>query len=222
MSNIKISIGDALVDNVSIVEYVFWCSGSQYIDGGAISDVDPLRISLSESVDLLDYSVESQTHERVRAHLDRSGSDIIVKFDYLEPGDGAKISITYCNKGDCDQPAKICGTIKGVPNIGVLQQAPLYHFVEWVRRLSGLLLVAAFAAMFGGLFFIPSERILAFMNWVDGVSPSFLPPSSSPFILFVLIYLFRMFLFYVLRLMKMKRVNIPKCYNEFARHYVQE
>lgn len=75
-------------------------------------EIDPLRITLSDSTILMSYIV-SPTRDVVSptATTDDKNTEARVIFDFLDPGDGFAVAILHCGSAGS---AKILGTLRGV------------------------------------------------------------------------------------------------------------
>jgi hypothetical protein len=100
------------IHNATISTIRLWNSGTEEIRRDDIPKTDPIRISLPETVEILEHNVLKETRDgnRVECSL-RSPSLLEVSFEYLNPGDGAIIQLLHT--GDLESKAELNGDIMG-------------------------------------------------------------------------------------------------------------
>lgn len=86
---------DLFQTNVTLIN-----SGEQALAGSDVSKIghDPIRIVIPQGAEMTHYTVDrNQTSPSVSAELEELGSDIIIRFDFLNPGNQITVSILHKN-----------------------------------------------------------------------------------------------------------------------------
>lgn len=103
------------VTRLTRVQIAFWNSGNSIIRGADIVADDPLRFVFDADGVALTSVVEKSTRctnkFQVKISADRP-NEVLCAFDYLDPGDGAKIDVLHT--GSRGSP-ECLGTIRGIP-----------------------------------------------------------------------------------------------------------
>jgi len=76
---------------------VIWNSGNTTVERAAILEADPFSLKLPSGTEILAVEIERATRPilRFRATVDPvNKSRVLLKFDFLEPGDGAVVNTT--------------------------------------------------------------------------------------------------------------------------------
>ena len=123
--------------------FAIWNAGNTTIDGDAIVPADPFRIQLEgPDAEVLSVDVERTTRSVTAFQAKATGTDnIILTFDFLDPGDGVLVSILHSG----GMP-KLLGTVKGLPN-GLTDRGEiqLRNWPETAFGAVGFLVLAFFA-----------------------------------------------------------------------------
>jgi len=114
---IKIVFNDAPVPRVSLVTAYFWNDGRETLYGRQIVEDDPLRFEFAVPSEVLKAHVVSCTREVNKFRVETaSGFEppnlVKIYFDYLDPGDGARIEIHHTSK---EQYPKLQGSLRAIP-----------------------------------------------------------------------------------------------------------
>lgn len=158
------------IQRLTKVYVILWNAGNATLDSDKIVPNDPLRLQINNG-EAISVSISKTTREannfRVDAHPG-SSTEKVIRFDYLDPGDGAVIELLHTGRA---RYPKIRGTIRGSPRgplnwgttpsrytepglmfcalgavmflIGIIQ--PLYTLIyTYLGRISVLVMGAAF------------------------------------------------------------------------------
>ena len=93
---------------------ILWNGGIDALRGEDIVQHDPIRISLSATGKILDYSIIGGTNDGNRVVVQipsHSQNELIVTYDYLNPNDGAVIQVLHDAK---QRDPTVVGTAKGL------------------------------------------------------------------------------------------------------------
>lgn len=112
-SDLSISFKGETVPRVMLSRLVVWNDGRATLDGGDVADRDPLRIEVADGV-VLHAEVETRTRDvnGVAVSFDDGAPSLLLEFDFLDPQDGAVISVLHT--GPHWYAIRVAGTIKGI------------------------------------------------------------------------------------------------------------
>ncbi|WDO14531.1 hypothetical protein MH928_07495 [Flavobacterium sp. WW92] len=104
--------------NLTISKIAIWNSGNITIDKSDIVELDKLKISSVENVEIFDVEILSQVESTNNFIIDKNENFIEIVFDYIDPNQGCSIKIYHTGEGSSD--ILIDGKIKGAGQIKVL------------------------------------------------------------------------------------------------------
>jgi hypothetical protein len=101
------------VPRLTKTEVIFWNAGVAFLRGHDVVPGDPLRVEVAEGAEILDLALTKVTNRlnAVSVVIDAPRT-VAVTFDYLEPGDGARLEVLHTGKR---VRAAVRGTIRGMP-----------------------------------------------------------------------------------------------------------
>jgi hypothetical protein len=110
---------------------VFWNAGTTTIRGSDVVNADPVRIELPNGTQILDARVTKSTRavNQFQIGLDiATPSRALLNFDFLDPGDGARITFLHTSE---ERYPSVYGTIRGIKggciNYGRLPSEALFR-----------------------------------------------------------------------------------------------
>ena len=115
LGDIKIMFNGESVPRVVVTQLGIWNAVDTTVAGSDIAKGDPIAVTISDGSSILGATRLNVTHEvndcRIRlADADRSRA--LVKFEYLNAGDGALFQIIHTG---AINKAKVGGSLKGIP-----------------------------------------------------------------------------------------------------------
>ncbi|MCH7782386.1 hypothetical protein IID62_04905, partial [candidate division KSB1 bacterium] len=122
-SSPKISIFDdnenQITENIYLVIITFWNSGGLHISPGLNGDViDPVLVRIENSTRIIDYEILESTKfsnfSIEAAKVDSNINDMLMDWDFMEPGYGVKFKVIYA--GNDDTKIYFLGKIRDVDN----------------------------------------------------------------------------------------------------------
>lgn len=121
--HVSLLINGERVEDLNRCLLALWNKGSRTLRGSDIVDSDQTRVVFPAGSRVLDAGVIESTRQSIgfTAIIDETDRNVLIKFDFLDRGDGGLIQILY--QGDPDLRPEVTGSIRGVP--------------EGVRMLSG-------------------------------------------------------------------------------------
>jgi hypothetical protein len=170
---LEIRFHDKAVPQVLSTNFVVWNDGNQTIDGRALETLDHLRFNFADEDAILDTIVIACSRDVVNPQmsLPAGEKDVIVKFDYLDAGDGFVVQFLHTHGKPGPWPT---GAIKGVPEGPQQWQPPgSGSFLANVASIAFSLALAAVAALLisllttGGL----ASRVNIFLLTVAFIFP---------------------------------------------------
>jgi len=112
---IKIVFNEIAVPRVTLTRAYFWNDGQETIYGHQIVEDDSLRFEFEPSSKILKVHVAACTREANKVYAELSQDTINVtkfSFDYLDPGDGARIEILHTSE---EKLPELKGSLRGIP-----------------------------------------------------------------------------------------------------------
>ena len=104
------------VENLSVSKIIFWNNGSETLNFSDISQTNILKIiPAKESVKLLDTKILSANSETSQFASEINNNEALLRFDYLDQGQGALIQVFHT--GTSSQDLILKGAIKGVSKL---------------------------------------------------------------------------------------------------------
>lgn len=99
---LSLHYADRPIENVSVSVFKIWNAGTETLRGADIAPADSLRIEATDGVDLLDTQLLKSTTPAIRFHVDYRERRRLahLKFDYLDPGDGATVQVVHTGVAD--------------------------------------------------------------------------------------------------------------------------
>jgi|SRR5215216_929179 len=131
-----------------------WNNGNSTIMGEQIAHQDPLRILPPQETEILDAQIQkiTRTVTGISISVEENPNQVILTFDYLDPSDGALITVLHTGEKD----VQILGTLRGLPrglldlgSIDFQKRTRISRLMEKVSLISPLIMVAlAISAFF--------------------------------------------------------------------------
>ncbi|RZA33636.1 MAG: hypothetical protein EOP92_19855 [Lysobacteraceae bacterium] len=158
---LEVRYGGNVVPQVTRTVIRFWNSGTETINGNDVSGADPFRWQLPENAAFLATNIDRTTRAANLISIDKNGNNLLLKFDFLDPHDGATISILHTAVA---RNSSLRGTIKGmkgkissqggmseIPNFPPMGRMPEKSNKNGIGRWIGraLALFVFFATLFG-------------------------------------------------------------------------
>jgi hypothetical protein len=114
---VKIVFNKVPVPRVSITTAYFWNDGRETIYGKQIVDSDPLRFEFEAPAEILKVHIRSCTREVNKIGVEPYFENFDFQsarlgFDYLDPGDGARIEILHTST---EKYPRLKGSLRGLP-----------------------------------------------------------------------------------------------------------
>jgi hypothetical protein len=112
---VEIHFNGTPVPRITVSRVVVWNCGEKTISGSDVVDDDPLRICLPEGAVLLEHLVRQRTRDVNRWHAEPTGGSanrILLKFGFLDPGDGVVIEAVHSGRRGV---LSVAGTVRGMP-----------------------------------------------------------------------------------------------------------
>jgi hypothetical protein len=135
-SKVEIFYSKRRIDRITKTKVLIWNSGNQIVRGEDIVTTDPIVYKIPADNLILEASLFKTTRavNNFQLALDEDKrNEVVLRFDYLDPGDGAAIEILHSYKSD----GAISGTIRGVPRgivyWGIIPWQPRANF-KFMRR----------------------------------------------------------------------------------------
>ena len=163
---VEIQYKDISVPRLTLTQVYLWNDGKEIVQGNQVVEDDPLRFEFDASDEILKAHVGTVTRDVNKVHVDVL-SDIRnvakLSFDYLDPGDGARIELLHTSKR---RYPKILGSIRGIPKgLTILtpsRQSPINKAISNILQFRNTILISA--AILGGIAliagFLPSSILL--------------------------------------------------------------
>lgn len=113
-SQVEIRFRGEVVPRVTLCEAVIWNAGTATVKGADVVESDRLRLSFPPGTRVLDARILSVTRAVNALAIRPEGSDAVLGFDYLDSGDGARVTVLHT--ADPKHP-KFIGTVRGMPSV---------------------------------------------------------------------------------------------------------
>lgn len=117
---IQIVFGGYSVPRLSLTHLYFWNGGQETVHGSQIVHDDPLRFSFPPADEILKAHVAKSTRPVNKVSVEvlpGKKNEGILSFDFLDPGDGARVEILHTSTKRYPQ---VLGTLRGIPR-GIVQ-----------------------------------------------------------------------------------------------------
>lgn len=116
-ADLDISYKGKPITNFTVTKISFWNDGKGTISGDDITNIDPLRITITKENIILDPKIiySKNKANQIRIDLSEDRKNLFIHFDYLDHKDGCKIQLLHTGTDSSDITIK--GTIKGVKRI---------------------------------------------------------------------------------------------------------
>ncbi|MEZ7204789.1 hypothetical protein [Pseudoalteromonas sp. DY56-GL79] len=181
---------DKPINNFYSSRVAIWNAGDDYIDSSRLSSLDPMRIVVPPSINLLSFSLSSLSREDLAVSVTRSefNSQTIIQINLdeeeaLEPNDGFAVKIYFTS----DQPSDFTveGRVKGVSEGFSIRDWGQEFKLNKLNWMTWLMLVVAFMLSVDG--FRDSYRTIKYGRKSDVLN--FLPRAiGGPMFFFGLVY----------------------------------
>ena len=135
---------------------ILWNRGTDTLHGQDIIKSDPIRLSVPEGTRILDVEIAKRTRETNKCMIQQcphNGHDVLVRYDYLDPGDGLALNLLH--DGETPLP-EILGTATGLgdgpDSLGVvhLESSLTNHAKQVSTTLFSLFAMALAVALVSG------------------------------------------------------------------------
>lgn len=92
------------IENMTVTKIAFWNSGNETLNSQDIAAADPLKIHVKNDSKILDAKTLYQKNQANKFELSSAekGSDICLRFDYVDKYEGAVIQIIHTGKSNRD------------------------------------------------------------------------------------------------------------------------
>ena len=136
-SEVEMSFRGKRVTRLAKSMLIVWSGGTDVLRGEDIVKQDPLTIKLKGTGKILSYSIVGVTSQGNRVLANKrtdSQSDILLTYDYLNPGDGAVIQVMHDSK---QRDLFLVGASKGLSGGPQNLGAAMHHDFEvpWIQRI---------------------------------------------------------------------------------------
>lgn len=125
------------VPRLTLTSAYLWNAGKTMMRGNQIVEDDPLRYEFDPSDEILKAHVATSTKPANKVTVreaDNQKHTLLVDFDYLDPGDGARIDILHTSER---RHPKIEGSLRGIPKgVSRIDPSPAFAFDLVFRRFS--------------------------------------------------------------------------------------
>ena len=125
-AKLEILFGEKPIKTISVSKVAIWNEGNETIHGSDIANADPLRISITDSAELLDYSLLFVRSPASEFRIEVGNNEVRIGFDFLDTLQGGLVQLVHT--GDSGKNLAIRGSIKGSAPLA------LRTFVEPIRR----------------------------------------------------------------------------------------
>jgi hypothetical protein len=161
---VRILFQNVDVARLTLAKIWFWNDGNETMRGNQVVEDDPLRCAIAPSGRILAVHVVTTTRtvNKFSATIrpDRP-NEALLTFDFLDPDDGALISVLHTGKGTYPE---VIGTIRGIPKgVKYLTEAPV------LNRAMQLLPGRAGRKLFYTFFYI--TLVLGLLTTLTGLFP---------------------------------------------------
>lgn len=113
LSALDVKYSGRSVQNLSITRVVFWNKGGETIHAADIATADPLRITPTAAVTILDVIIVQVDNEASQFRLSshEEGTTVALRFAYLDRGNGAVIDVVHT--GTSSDDISVEGSVMG-------------------------------------------------------------------------------------------------------------
>lgn len=125
IEGLEVRVDGKPVEEVSLTKFIIWNDSDELIDASHLVPSDPLRLKCQENR-ILTCTPESSSNKASNIGLFAMQDEARISFDYLNPGDGFRISVLHT--GD-PYSVHLRGSIKGIQ---ALKNWPLFP-TNWAR-----------------------------------------------------------------------------------------
>jgi hypothetical protein len=129
---------------------VFWNCGTEVVGSADIETVNPLRITIEGSSRILSAEITKTNHEASQfvAHMSDDYNGVLLRFDYLNAGKGARISLFHTAASDAK--ARVQGDVRGIDNLTEVDEegVPLKVYLGIMFGSSGIFAFSFFIGVF--------------------------------------------------------------------------
>lgn len=170
-TKLAVSYDGASVPRLTLSKVFIWNSGTETIRRADIADHDRVRIQLGDDAHLLNATVEKSVRPVNAVTVESSAAGAFIDFDFLDPGDGVRISLLHT--GDKIKP-QLAGTLKGMPTGfsggNPFPDLPDTRFPRGRKLVGVLALTAAFGVLLLAQATVTESvpKMAAAMRWISG------------------------------------------------------
>lgn len=126
----KVVVENKEYDDLYQTVVILQNNGAQPLAGSDVSKIghDPIRIIVPRSAEMVHYTVDKLlTSDSVTVKLNLYQNDIILNFDFLNPGDQIAVTILHTQPSD---GFRVAGTALGVTNIShVMTDKQIFYMI---------------------------------------------------------------------------------------------
>jgi hypothetical protein len=184
-SDVEVRFRGEIVPRVTLSQVIIWNAGTATVTGNDIVESDQLRLVLPPGTRVLQARLRLATRPVNAFSVRPDAQNAVLAFDFLDPGDGALVSVLHTSETVLPQ---IAGTVRGLP-------AGPEHWGEWNIQARqhglagtgaavlgvGLLAVASFVRSGrGGLITWGAFALVLAAVWLFPLRRTF-PAALSPF-----------------------------------------
>ncbi|MBI3110609.1 MAG: hypothetical protein HYZ01_03450 [Ignavibacteriales bacterium] len=189
LPNLEVSYDGIPVPRLTATKVAIWNGGTETIRNTDLTEVDPLRISLSPQSAVLSCSTLAEAAPANRFALGTNSNSerpITIKFDFIDPKQGLVVMVLHT--GDALTKISLEGTVKGCSHIQVSTDHPPFF-----RSVIGWSILSAMVAMLVelgiSLYTVLATVVILFLlnrylaPWLEGSDkpPQTLSPFLDPF-----------------------------------------
>jgi len=107
---VKVSFDGIEYDSVGRTRIAVWNARGDDVRWAHVVDSDKLRLEVPPNSTILQARVVSQSRKQISLHVNVSGTNAFLSFDFLDHEDGGVVELLHTGT----EPAKIAGTLRGV------------------------------------------------------------------------------------------------------------
>ena len=163
---VKVYFRDHEVPRLTLTRIWFWNAGKRGVRGEDIVDSDPLRINFPGGV-LKTTVLQQARNVSGLTVVPKEGTrpEVIVSFDFLDPGDGAVVEVLHSGaKGGVQVDGTVRGLPAGVQDWGQAWQDEQKSPTRRIQRLAKIMAVTGIATATGAFFLPHIDSTLSKMN----------------------------------------------------------
>ena len=174
LDGLQVQYKGTVQERITVTKVVFWNDGKETIDRADLVEMDPLRIEVPNSIDVLDIQVINTSSDSNSVAIGEviSTENVItypMSFEYLDQDEYFVVQIIH--NGASQEQFEIQGKIKGVKSLekitGARVQSSLIGVLPFVGQINPLVASPLFMKYFGSLTYL-SMGLFAIWNLFNG------------------------------------------------------